>query len=824
MNIKPRHKRRFFWTVITLVGLTVIGIVCIPPLINLNKMKPLLEAKLYEQTGIVTKINGDINFSLLGSATIFAHDIQIPTGKIGSISFSVPLKQIFNLQNATLNKNIGVHNANITITDLFPYTVSHDIHIYNATLNFMDHDYRIVRGTLSTNKFSGQVRTSQHKYDIIYDSGEFIVLNSNDNLHIRGTLFPDGGASGEMTIATNDINKWFEFQNPKISEPVHLSTEFHWDGEYGFDFTNIVANNYTGSIKLLPNGFNYLNFKSDSANIDVSFIAYDHNMLNKTNINFDLNGKIKFKQNVFSKFMIIAAGLNNKLELNHVIADNIELYGGTYDEYGLYNTKLFINNLDEKFDCTFSGTPDKWQCKDFRYGNISGTISQDNGIFNITATSKDKMPSLKTIRNLVSKIGESGTINFTFADMSGTFVVTKKQIIPKYNFAKNVTLNDIELKLTFLPDFMFNSRGTYTVRDNKKTFIPQNKQWMITVSENNFAITGANFKQWLPNIDLRFMNDLPYAISGTYNDNNIGDLNIMIAGQILSGNVTKSGLTLKTPILNLDRFINPIFRKNYEEQKFLTNHPIATLFEMPLNVSLSADTLILNDQEYKNFVYSLKPETQVFSISDSARGHLLSIIEKKKFDYDISVQLNKFKWDGSLLNFDTPLNILNSTITAEINLHTSGQTANDLTYNLTGDADITFIGGTIDGLGFDRFYASADKINIMNAEYVLASALEFGETQIKKLKIQGIYKNGDFETTKPFTLSMNYVDAVGALFINNKVMTGTFEFMMRGTSTKPTSIEMSINEYGKRLYSVSDIINTLDIGYMRAYTRSRDKK
>ena len=821
MNIKSRHKRRFFWTIIALIGLTIIGLMCIPPLINLNKMKPVLESKLYEQTGIITKINGDINFSLLGTTTIVAHNVQIPTGKIGSISFSVPLKQIFNLKEATLNKNIGVHNANIKITDLFPYAVSHDIHIYNANVDFMGHDYRIVRGTLSTNKFNGQIRTSQHKYDITYNDGDFVVLNRNDNLHIRGTLFPDGGASGEMTITTDDINKWFEFKNPKINEPVSLSMDFHWDGAYGFDFTNIVANNYTGNIKLLPSGFRSLTFKSNTANIDVSFITYDHNMMNKTNINFDLAGKIKFKQNEFSRFMIIAAGLNNKLELNKVIADNIELSGGTYDENGLHNTKLQINNMDEKFTCDFSGTPKKWGCKHFSYGNISGTISQDNGIFNINAASTDKMPSFKTIRNLVSYIGETGTVTFTFSDMSGTLVITKNQIIPKYNFAKNVTLSDVGLDLKFLPDFMLNSRGTYTLQNNKKRFIPQNQQWMIDISENNFTITGSNFKQWLPSVDLRFVNDLPYAISGTYSDNNIGDLNIMIAGQILSGNVTKSGITLKTPILNLDKFISQKFKNNYEEQKFLTNHPLATLFDVPVNISISADTMILNNQDYKNFVYSLKPNAQVFSISDSARGHLLIIIEKEKFDYDISIQLNKFKWDGDLLNFETPLNISDSTITAEINLHTSGQTANDLTYNLTGDVDITFTGGVIHGLGFDSFYASADKINIMNAEYILASALEFGDTRIKKMKIKGIYKNGDFETTKPFTLSMSNVDGVGALFINNRVMTGTMEFIMRGTSTKPTSIEMSINEYGKRIYSVSDITNSLDIGYMRAYIRSR---
>ena len=202
---------------------------------------------------------------------------------------------------------------------------------------------------------------------------------------------------------------------------------------------------------------------------------------------------------------------------------------------------------------------------------------------------------------------------------------------------------------------------------------------------------------------------------------------------------------------------------------------------------------------------------------------MLGIIEKKKFNYDISIQLNKFKQDDKLLGFDTPLNISDSTITAEINLKTSGQTANDLLYNLNGDVDMTFIGGTLHGLGVDRFYASAEQLNIMNSEYALSAALESGKTQIKKLRLVGIYNNGDFETTQPFTLSMRHVDGVGALFINNRVMTGTFEFIMRGTSQKPHALELSINEYGKRTYSITEIINNLDLGYMRAFVRTHNK-
>ena len=823
MNIKPRHKRRFFWGIVILLSLCVIGIICIPPFVNLNKMRPVLEAKLYEQTGVQTKINGNINFSLLGTATIVAHNITVPNGNIGSISFSVPLTQMFNLQDANLNNTITVHDANLKINDLFPGNFSHQIFVSNINLDFMNHEYKIVRGVVSENKLDAQIRTGQHKYDVVYDDGEFTIINSNDNLHIRGTLFPDGGAAGEMSIATDNINKWFEFEYPKINEPVNLSMEFNWDGNYGFDFSNINANGYTGSIQLMESGINILNFQSNNTNIDMSFIMKDKNMLTKTNMNFDFDGKIKFGDYNFSKFMLIAVGRNNKLELNHLITDKFELFGGTYDNFSISNTKLHINNLPEKFACNFTGNKTKWECKNYKYGNITGNITVDNGIFNITATGMGKMPQLKTIRNLVSRIGDSGTIDFTFADQSGTLVVTKKQMIPKYRYAKNVTLPDINMNLKFLPEFMSTETGTYTTTENKKRFTPDNQQWMLEIDGNNFIMTGLDFKHWLPNMDLRFLNTLPYAIAGTFSNENINDLNIMLAGQLFTGNATKSAWTLEIPELDLDKFINQSFINKFQEQKFLTNHPLATLFDLPINISLSADSVILNDQRFANFVYSLKPNTQIISISDNDRGHMLSIIEKDKFNYDISIQLNKFKFDEPILNFESPLNIENTEVTAEIKLKTSGQTANDLIYNLNGDMDMTFIGGEITGLGFDKFYASADNLSVLNAEYALAATLESGKTYIKKLKIVGKYNNGNFETTRPMTISMRHVEGVGAIFINNKITTGTFDFVLRGTAPKPAKISLDINENGRRTYSITDVINNLDIGFMRAFIRTHNK-
>ena len=68
-----------------------------------------------------------------------------------------------------------------------------------------------------------------------------------------------------------------------------------------------------------------------------------------------------------------------------------------------------------------------------------------------------------------------------------------------------------------------------------------------------------------------------------------------------------------------------------------------------------------------------------------------------------------------------------------------------------------------------------------------------------------------------------HVEGVGAIFINNKITTGTFDFVLRGTAPKPANISLDINENGKRTYSITELINNLDIGVMRAFIKTHDK-
>jgi hypothetical protein len=142
---------------------------------------------------------------------------------------------------------------------------------------------------------------------------------------------------------------------------------------------------------------------------------------------------------------------------------------------------------------------------------------------------------------------------------------------------------------------------------------------------------------------------------------------------------------------------------------------------------------------------------------------------------------------------------------------------------MSGDMDITFSDGYLVGMSFDNFYASAENITTLNAEYALANALTSGETKIKTMRIIGTYDDGNFITTQPIELSMRHTTAVGGLAITDNQMTAEFDLTLRGTAPTPVTIELGITPNGARNYSLSEIMQNLDPGFMRAFVKTHDK-
>lgn len=824
MALKPRHKRRFFWGAICTIATIALAVVIIPPMITLNKLKPVVEKSIYEQTNVPIKLDGDIHFSLIGGATIVAHDVTIPTAKIASVLFSIPFRGFFNIENSKLTGPVIIYDAEITIDKLSPAAFNHNIEIYNSKINFMGRKFHIVRADFTDNEFHGIIRTPEHKYEVEFSGDNFHIKNKNSNLDITGKMFSDGSINGHISLETDNINEWFGFKTPKIEQKIKLSMNFEWNGGDGYRFTNIVSDHFSGNITFYPNGEKTIQLVSDNLDYDFTFLLNPDELIHNTKLNLNFYGDLRFQGKNFNHLLIDATGTQDTLQISKIIIGDTQISGGLITKNGAKNIKITLPIDNKTAKCLFSGTPKNWTCSKFVYDNLSGSLSVDNDVFFINVTSKTKMPTDEKLLSLARKLGKSGTIKFSFADISGTYQITSTDIIPTYNYAKNKTLKWLNINIPFLPEFMKTASGDFSWNNGMLTFTPYDKQWQLSTYDNYFYISGTSFKSWLPSdLDTRFLQDSSYTISGFFDGNKISNMNLNIAGHEFSGSASGKNLTLNTETFNIEPFINPQYTNNSEQMEFLSNLPILTLFNLPFNISLSSGALIYKNSKYNNFLYTLKPESQTFSITDLTRGNLLTTIERNKTNYTIFTQLNRFVINGPLLSSNMPLNIRDTMITGQITMKTNGQIAHDIYYNMSGNLDLSFSDGYIVGFGFDDFYASAENITILNSEFALSRALKGGQSRIKKMRLVGTYSNGNFISTEAIDLSTRHTDIIGGLAITDGLMTGEFDIIMRGTAPSPSTINLGVLPDGTRKYSLSEIMQNLDPHYMRAFIKTHDK-
>ncbi len=824
MSTKHHNKHTFFWIILIIIAVTMALLLLAPVFMNLNSVRPRLETAIATQTGMDVEINGDVTFGIVGKTTILAHDVTTPFGNISEISVQIPFRDLFDIQNATLTGTMSISGAMIKIDSLAPFMKNYNITVKDSVINFLDKDYQIINGIFNNGIFNGFIRTGQHKYDIEFHNDRFVITNKNVDLRIVGELYPTGGAFGTLAIDTDKINSWFEFSEPKINKRVKLFTDFVWDGEYGFKFEHLVANNVHGDIELNPNGWRKIDLSSNNVSFDFSFLAHSTKLLHNTKLNIDFYGDLTFENKVFEHIKINAVGTEDYIQIDKIIADDTTFTGGMIDSNGAHDIMIKTNIDGMDTECLFSGTPDKWQCEKFKYGSLYGFIRNDKNHITAEIVSNESVDS-NGLSSYIAKLdGRPANIKFTFANIGGTYTANGKDSKTEYEYIYNQTLGSVNPHLHILPETMLNERGNIVWNDDAITFIPNSNAWSLIVQNNSFYLTGKNIKDWFPELDLQFLQNLDYIASGSYNERgDISNLTVKIAGHVFTGSVDANGITLKTDTLTIDDFINHEFFERYEEMEFLTNAPILMPFDIDKNIYLSAKTLVYDNNSYNNFVYSLKSGTETFSITERARGNLLATVIKERSEYDIFIQLNNFVINGPLLTNNSPLNILNTTITAEIGLHTSGHIAHDIWYNMTGDIDLTFDGGYLDGIGLDAFYIAYDDLTRLNIEERLMTALESGVTKIKNMRIIGKYDNGVFNTTTPIEISMRHADAIGKMNITNGAMTTQLNILLRGTAPDPVTVSMTVAPNGRRGYSMGEILRYFDPAYMREFIRTHDK-
>ena len=824
MPLKPRYKRRILWSIISIIGLALFALIIVPPMIDLNSFKPKIQEFILKQTGVNAQIHGNVNFSLLGETTIIAHNISIPNGVISSCEFSIPLRDIFNISNADISGKMTVNGADLSVDKITPFESNTNITVKNSKIKFLNKTYDIVSADLSPEHISAIINTDQHRYKITSVKNKFDIKNKENSLSISGTLFPNGTALAHITINAQNINRWFEFEKPKITARFPITADISWDGGYGIEFSNISANGITGKIVLHPDGYKIIQLSNKNADYDMSFILKDTEILKNASFDLDFYGKIKFMDKKFKHLYVNTIGSNKEIKVNKITVDDINISDGIIDSNGAHNLIVSFLENGKKTTCEFNGTPNAWSCNKFSYDDkIFGNINVNRDNFNATITSNESIQDIQTIIDSTKRFGNTGTVNFSLKNMSGKIELENGKPTVKYSFVVGKKFKWANLGLEFLPDFMQSETGNFVWQNNMMIFVPDSKTWNLSIQDNHFYLSGDNFKKWFPNLDLQSLQNLSYIMSGNYKNGNISDLTIQIAQHKFTGSATKDSITLKSDFLNLDSFISPQFSDNFESLSFFTNAPIMIPFDLDTNISLSTNVLIYHEQKYNNFVYSSKKNIQTFSISDSDRGNLLASLTKNNTKYAIDIKLNKFVLDEKFLPTNMPLNVSDSSVTAEIKLNTHGKIAHDIIHNLNGTFDATLDGGVLYGFGFESFYASAKNINILNAEYALSSALNGGTTPIKQMRIIGTYDKGDIKTTIPLTLSMRHVDATGDFEIQDNKMFAKLKFILRGTAPEPAPINMTVYDNNYREYSLADIMTTFDPEYMQVFTQTHNK-
>ena len=816
MALKPRFKRRIFWTAISVVGACAAALVIVPPFFTLNKFKPKIQDAISAQMGVDAQIRGDVHFSLVGRTTISVQNVVVPDGEIRAVMFAVPLRDLLDLSDAKLDGDVDVYGATLRVSSLAPILASHNIRINNSTVEFLGKDYDVIRGQISDGKFTGIVRTDQHKYDISVAGDMFRVRNNTVNLDIVGRLYSDGTARGEMSIDTDKINQWFQFDVPRIRGRLKLAMNFDWDGKYGFKFTDIRGDNFAGNIELFPDGARRIQITSDNADFDFSFLADPMRVFYKTQLDLNLRGRLKFGDQVFSRLVVRADGTRTRFDIEKIIADGTTITGGWVGADGAHD----IDIATAQGACLFSGTPEKWQCARFTSATgLRGAIFVDDGFANVRVSAPEKMGANAFAQ--IKTIAPRGRVEFSFADAAGTMNWTGGRETVKYTRASDRTAAWAGADFPFLPARYRDARGDVVWDGDVMRFTPYSGEFELVTHGNRFAISGRGFKAWFVDADLIFIDDAPYSISGNWSGRAVSDLRIDVAGHVFTGSAAGRTVTLNTDMLNLDAFVSQDYLDRFEELQFLSPHPIAAGFALPADVSLTADTVMWGGNEFRNFAYAARGAVQTMSITDDARGNLLATIERSGNKYDISIQVAHFATHGNLLRGDMPLNVRDTTVTGEVSITTSGGIAYDVIENISADVDIVLDGGYLVGIGTDDFYAAASAITTMNAEMMLARALSGGVSGIKKIRVVGKYSAGTFETTAPLELGLRHVDGTGTLRIGDGAMTANLRLVMRGTSPMPAPIALRISGV-TRDYSLSEIMNGFDADYLRTFVTSHN--
>ncbi|MDR1696810.1 MAG: AsmA family protein [Rickettsiales bacterium] len=757
-----------------LVGIIVVmlfsALVILPPFLTMDSLRPQIESAVSAQTGMNIKINGNVRMSLIGRATITATDIMMSGyggAKIESASFYIPYKNIFNPGASDFSSTIIVRGADLNVTTLVAPEISARILLRDSFAKFHGVQITDITGAIDNGGFTGTGVWRGHKLSVTSDGQTFVITNPNLDLTAIGQFYTDDdgklNADGNLKIDTHNADGLFSgfFDNAK------LNINFEVIG------TDFIIKKISGRNR---------NFEFSGTPNDLMMI-----------------GKIKYAlpyvgEQVWNNF---------KISDGRTVASNDKM--------------SIISNPDRSVAINFGNyevsiTPDG----DWTYDDMFGSANFPN-----IEIKSDTVVTTDIAREMLGALkifGAGDDANITFPGGAIEIKGGAVTAIQYKNIQSKLSQTNVDPRIIKIFGDDIGTVKSISFQDSKLQeleFISDNYE--LRIVNHEFIIKTDLIKLLPGDAPIFLAAEIPATITGTLHRDYI---DIKLLG--MTGRIIGNTLDIKTPLFDMDKFINAEFFDDYENEKFLSAPPIAFPFDLGFEISVNADTVKIFGETYSGFLYSANGASQKMSISDDARGNLMLFITRRGDEYLITAQAGKFIWPEKILPDAAAINLSDTVMTLNAELETFGLIAADFDDNLAGDIEITFHGGTLHDFGTDDFFARAGNLDRMNAEMAIARALDFGTTKLKTLTLSGIYADKIFDIGN-FDMSTRHTEMSGRAKIANGRISINADVLLRGTSPAPKPIRFELLENGTRRYSLEQIMSDLDPDYMREFVKTHDR-
>ncbi|MDR0319151.1 MAG: AsmA family protein [Rickettsiales bacterium] len=841
--MKRRTKARIIWFSTLILAAAFAAVMLFPAVSDFSFLKGGLVSAMSQHSGMTVQMDGPVKITLLPRPTLRAHNVRVKTERFDasaeSVQFPIRISDIRNPLNITVPSAVSVRGAKI---DFGGKWAAESI---DGKLSLKDGGFA---GSFFHNgrRFTADIKDGR----ALIENSAFSMAAEFDYKFAGGKFEALGKFKGSFPDAEEFINGFGYSFGEVAARPWGINADFVWDGKT-LNLGNMTLSStdtiLKGSAKIPASG---------AARLDLQMIEGDLSILETPGLSskiLNMSGAGRFRRGdrIIKKFALSAAPTGERTEITRAefagddfqlrakgflkdsVADNMSV--SLYQKDG---SDLIGMNRPVSIRCDLSGdiSEQLWECKNFLLNmekvQIGGEIEMSPAAFRARIGKMSGMDKSVLIKKIEKEAGRDIDIRWPESGEFYTFIRGDGTRLLK---SVNSRLEDIPFALPLLgkipAELKQKLRGEVYAekRENVQAVSVKNKDIDFAIIDDSGSIRwtlngedlAGTFAQAFPGFDTAFMKDgIKFEFSGEYRRGKFENLKLSTTNgtfrQTFRGWGEDGAFKWTTEEFNIDTLLSQKWIKDYEQLQFLHQMPIISLFRIPFDFSLTADKAVAFDnQEFKRLVYSRAGHTQKISVENTAGGNGIAEISRVGgADFEISIKASRWKIPGKL-SLRPGLNIMDTTASGEILLTTFGLTANDITENIEGSADLAFEGGAIVGMNANAIRNAA--INRGNLDEFLGRAFApEAKMEIRTLSIPVRISGAEVISSAPFNLKSDSANAAGEISAMTDGVGAKMWVSFKNAAPETRPLEITVSPAGGVKFDGTEALRSIDPDYIRA--------